>query len=84
MAGLRRCFRAFWTVSPRPPTNSSWCSSRTGRGLPNWRGQMPQRAAEFKTQLAALVEQRADVRANDARVAVVLTDPDVDVGGHRA
>ena len=30
--------------------------------LPNWRGQMPQRAAEFKTQLAALVEQRADVR----------------------
>jgi (1->4)-alpha-D-glucan 1-alpha-D-glucosylmutase len=30
--------------------------------LPNWRQQMPQRAAEFKTQLAALVAQRADVR----------------------
>jgi (1->4)-alpha-D-glucan 1-alpha-D-glucosylmutase len=30
--------------------------------LPNWRGQMPQRAAEFKSQLAALVSERADVR----------------------
>jgi (1->4)-alpha-D-glucan 1-alpha-D-glucosylmutase len=30
--------------------------------LPNWRQQMPQRAAEFKTQLAALVAQRAEVR----------------------
>jgi (1->4)-alpha-D-glucan 1-alpha-D-glucosylmutase len=31
--------------------------------LPNWRQQMPQRAAEFKVQLAALVSERADVRA---------------------
>src|SRR6202050_3956962 len=31
--------------------------------LPNWRQQMPQRAAEFKVQLAALVSDRADVRA---------------------
>ena len=30
--------------------------------LPNWRLQMPQRAAEFKAQLAALVSERADVR----------------------
>ena len=31
--------------------------------LPNWRQQMPQRAAEFKLQLAALVAERAEVRA---------------------
>src|SRR3984885_13703810 len=30
--------------------------------LPNWRQQMPQRAAEFKVQLAALVAERAEVR----------------------
>jgi len=30
--------------------------------LPNWRGQMPQRAAEFKAQLATLAAERADVR----------------------
>ncbi|HEY3730419.1 MAG TPA: malto-oligosyltrehalose synthase [Steroidobacteraceae bacterium] len=30
--------------------------------LPNWRLQMPQRAAEFKAQLAALVNTRSDVR----------------------
>jgi (1->4)-alpha-D-glucan 1-alpha-D-glucosylmutase len=30
--------------------------------LPNWRQQMPQRAAEFKAQLAALVAERAEVR----------------------
>ena len=30
--------------------------------LPNWRQQMPQRAAEFKVQLAVLVAERADVR----------------------
>lgn len=30
--------------------------------LPNWRQQMPQRAAEFKVQLAALVAERPDVR----------------------
>ena len=30
--------------------------------LPNWRRQMPQRAAELKAQLAALVRERADAR----------------------
>ena len=30
--------------------------------LPNWRQQMPQRAAEFKSQLAALVAERPAVR----------------------
>jgi (1->4)-alpha-D-glucan 1-alpha-D-glucosylmutase len=31
--------------------------------LPNWRQQAPQRASEFKTQLAALVSERPEVRA---------------------
>ena len=43
--------------------------------LPNWRQQMPQRAAEFKAQLAALVAERAEVRAALQRVLSAVRGP---------